>query len=318
MVEGATRTRTPCWWQRSTSSTASSSGKSASVISTSSIASKWRSSCSSERKSRQAVHDADRRARHVAERLDLAAVAEGVRDGVDVRARPDEHGAATVAGCPQDDPAELLEAPAERRDVDEGEGQRAVEDVVGLEVLALEQGVQEHDQRGLEERGDHARETRTLAALAVQARAREQQQHHEAAEREVVERLIPHVGNRVRVAHGALDDERGVDGQLEARAGRARRGWRRATRAAGEVELQEVPEQGLAGPDVALRQRCGLDLLKLFEKSVRHGAPRRHVVKQLQRANVAAWAHNASLREKSLAFCETEVVRRGRVGARFR
>ena len=53
IVDGATRTRTPCWWQRSTSSTASSWGKSASAISTSSIASKWRSSCSSERKSRR-------------------------------------------------------------------------------------------------------------------------------------------------------------------------------------------------------------------------------------------------------------------------
>ena len=147
-------------------------------------------------------------------------------------------------------------------------------------------------------------------ALAVEARAREQQQHHEAAEREVVERLIPHLGDRVRVAHGALDDQSGVDGQLEAQqVERAEGGY--ADGAAGEVELEEVPEQGLAGPYVAFRQRCGLDLLKLFEKSVRHGAPRRHVVKQLQRANVAAWAHNASLREKSLAFCETEVVRRG-------
>ena len=32
-----------------------------------------------------------------------------------------------------------------------------------------------------------------------------------------------------------------------------------------------APEQGLARPDVALRQRDGLDLLKLFEKSVGHG-----------------------------------------------
>ena len=51
IVDGATRTRTPWRWQRSTSSTASSCGKSASAISTSSMASKWRSSCSSERKS---------------------------------------------------------------------------------------------------------------------------------------------------------------------------------------------------------------------------------------------------------------------------
>ena len=52
IVDGATRTRMPFWWQRSTSSTACSCGNSGSVISTSSMASKWRSSVSSEPKSR--------------------------------------------------------------------------------------------------------------------------------------------------------------------------------------------------------------------------------------------------------------------------
>src|SRR6185295_10051777 len=110
----------------------------------------------------EAVQDTDGRAGDIAEGLDLAAVAECVRDGVDVRARADEHGAAAVAGSPQDESAQPLEGPAEGRDVDEREDQGAVEDVVRLELPALEQGVQEHDQRGLEERGDHAREPGAL------------------------------------------------------------------------------------------------------------------------------------------------------------
>ena len=51
IVEGATRTLTPCSWQRSTSSTASSCGNSGSAIRTSSTALKLRSSVSSVPKS---------------------------------------------------------------------------------------------------------------------------------------------------------------------------------------------------------------------------------------------------------------------------
>ena len=125
-----------------------------------------------------------------------------------------------------------------------------------------------------------------LPALPVQAGAGEQEQHHETAQRQVVERLAPHVRDRVRVPDGALHDERGVDRELEAeQVERPERGDAHA--GPGEVELQQPSEQGLARPDVALRQRYGLDLLKLFEKSVGHGAPRRQVVKHLQPANVA-------------------------------
>ena len=39
----------------------------------------------------------------------------------------------------------------------------------------------------------------------------------------------------------------------------------------GKIELEEAAEQGHTRPDVALWQRDGLNLLELFEKSVRHG-----------------------------------------------
>ena len=93
----------------------------------------------------------------------------------------------------------------------------------------------------------------------------------------------------VRVTDRGLHDQRGVDreeqpGQVQRREDRDARDGSR------EVELQEPSEQGRARPDVALRQREGLNLLQLFQKSVRHGAPRRQVVKQLPPANVAVRA----------------------------
>ena len=81
----------------------------------------------------------------------------------------DQHGPAAVAGGSEDEAAQVLEPPPERRHVDQPEEERRVEDVVRLELLALQQRVQEHDQRRLEERRDHAREAGALRALAVEA-----------------------------------------------------------------------------------------------------------------------------------------------------
>ena len=228
IVDGATRTRTPCWWHWSTSSTASLWGKSASVISTSSMASKWRSSCSSERKSRRPSSRCDRRARDEPVGLDLARVAQGVRDGLDVRARPDQHRPPAVARGPQDHARHALEQPAERGHVQQREEQRPVEDVVRLERLALDLRVDEDDQRDLEQRGDHACEARPLGAVAVEARAREQQQHHQPAEREVVLRLTPHLAQLVG------GDDRPSSAPAPCRwRGRGRSGRARRARPAG-------------------------------------------------------------------------------------
>ena len=71
-----------------------------------------------------------------------------------------------------------------------------------------------------------------------------------------------------------LDDQRRVDREEEAGEVEGPE-CRDAHEGAREVELQQTAEQGLARSNVALRQRDGLDLLQLFEKSVCHGAPRR-------------------------------------------
>ena len=202
----------------------------------------------------QPVEQRDRRTRHEPIRLDLAAVAERVRDGLDVHAGAHEHRTPSVAGGTQDRTAELLEPPAERRHVDQREEERAVEDVVGLELLALEQREQEHDQCGLEQRGDHARQPGALSALAIEAGAPEQQQHHQPAERQVFERLVPHQAESFGAADRRLDDQRRVDGQQE--PGEIERGERRdAHDGAAHVEAEQPAEQGLASPDVALGQR---------------------------------------------------------------
>ena len=182
IVEGATRTFTPCSWQRSTSSTASSCGNSGSAISTSSTASKLRSSVSSVPKSSQPA-GAVRRERHVPERLDRMAARERVGNRLDVAAAAHEHGSAAVAGGAQQGAADLLEHPAERRDVEEREEKRAVEDVVRVELDALDLRVEpDHDHR-LEERRDHLGRAGPKRPVAIEAGAGEQEHHHERGER---------------------------------------------------------------------------------------------------------------------------------------
>ena len=252
IVEGATRTRTPCRWQRSTSSTASAWGKSGSAISTSSTASKWRSSCSSERKSRRPSTSASGRAGDEAVGLDHVRVLERVRDGLDVRARADQHRAAPVAGGAQHRARDALEAPAQDRHVEQREEQRAVEDVVRLERLALDLGVDQDHERDLEQRRDHAREAGPLRAVAVEARAGEQQEHHEPGERRVLLGLAPHLPELLGRDDRRLDHERGVDGEEEADQVE-RRERRHAREGAQRVEAQDAAEERAACP----RERRG-------------------------------------------------------------
>ena len=199
----------------------------------------------------QAVHQRHRRARHEAVGLDLAAVAQRVRDRLDVRAGADQHRPAAVAGGAQDRPGHPLERPAESRHVDQREQQRPVEDVERLEVLALEQRVDQHHHGGLEERRDHARKPGALRPLAVEPGAAEQQQHHQPAQRQVVERLVPHLPDLVGMAQGRLHEQRGVDREEEAGEIERREGGD-ARDGPGEVEPQQPSEQGLTRPHVAL------------------------------------------------------------------
>ena len=94
-----------------------------------------------------------RRQRHESDRLHLRLLAslEGVRHRGDLRAAADEHGSARVPGRAEDRSAHALEPPPEERDVDEGEEQAPVEDVVGGEVVALHDRVGQHQERDLEQ-----------------------------------------------------------------------------------------------------------------------------------------------------------------------
>ena len=269
-MDGATRTRTPWRWQRSTSSTASSCGKSASAISTSSMASKWRSSCSSERKSSRPLESLARPARDEAVRLDHLAVAQRQRHRGDVRPRPDEHRTAAVAGRAQHHAADALEHPARRGHVDQREEERPVEDVVRVELVALDLGVDQDHQHHLDERGDHLREAGPLRAVAVEARACEQQHHDEAGERRVVLRLVEHLAERVRRLDRRLDRERGPDRQEEAtdvERGEDRDPAERADRVEPEHAAEE---QRFRRAYVAVGERDRLDLSQLFDQAVRH------------------------------------------------
>jgi hypothetical protein len=107
-----------------------------------------------------------------------------------VRAAADEDRATVVAAQAQDQARQLLEQIAERRDIDQREQERPVEDVVARELFALHDREQHHDDRRLEERGDHAREAGPHRAVRVEVRASEQQQRDEDGQRRDVLRLV--------------------------------------------------------------------------------------------------------------------------------
>ena len=198
------------------------------------------------RRQRDEADDVDRRVRGVAQR---------VADGLDVLAAADEHRAALVARRAQEPAGRLLVAEAQQRDVDDGEEQRAVEDVERGELVAAGDRVDERDERDLRQRGDDARHARPLAAGRVQARAGEQQHGQQARE---VEQLVgrgrlraqlPDAGQQARLQPQRCED-RHVDADRVEHEQRAD-----AHDAAQRVEAQQEREDRRAlAPDVALGQ----------------------------------------------------------------
>ena len=156
-----------------------------------------------------------RQQRHEADRVDLRSL-QRVRHGFDVRAGAHEDRAAVVAAHAQDRAGELLEQVPERRDVDECEQQRPVEDVVARELLALDDREDHDHERGLEERGDDTREARPDSAFGVEVRAGEQQQRHEDGQRGNVLGLVEGQNEVRLVAQVSLQLERRPDGQEDA------------------------------------------------------------------------------------------------------
>ena len=219
----------------------------------------------------KAVEERHRRARDEAVGLDDVRVAERVGDRLDVGAGADQHGAAAIAGGAQHHGGGALEQPAQQRHVEQREEERGVEDVVRLEGLALDRGVDQHHERDLEQRRDHAREAGPLAAVAVEPRAGEQQQHHERGQREVLVGLAPHLVELLGRANRRLHHQRRVD--REEQADQVQRAERAdAHQGTQGVEAQDAAEdQRLARAHVAVGQGDRLDLPQLFDQALRHG-----------------------------------------------
>ncbi len=215
------RTCTPRRWHSSTSSTHRSSGKSESAMIT---------SCTAySREHARQILDLPERAQAVvgprlqrdeAHHLDRQAdlVRQGVRDALDVVARPDQHRAAAVAGLAQQEPGGAVVEVPEGADVEDPEAQRAVEDVVARVLLAVrrDQRVDERDERRLEEAGDDLRQAGARGPVGIQPLLREQQDHDQEGERDVLVRRRPH-DLRVpdAVEHDLLEQQAGEDRQRD-------------------------------------------------------------------------------------------------------
>ena len=163
IVEGARRTRTPRWWHWSTSSTASSCGKSGSAMMTSSM----RSVASTLSRSpsepsgaaplpgsalrREEADDLDRRVRRVAERVsDVARCACPCRRaprGAGSRRRAASRRSATRSRARNEETIQQI-----------ANAERALEEVVAGEVFAADDGEEQRDDGDLEQRADDPRE----------------------------------------------------------------------------------------------------------------------------------------------------------------
>jgi hypothetical protein len=136
--------------------------------------------------------------------------------------------------------------------------------------VALDLGIDEDDQDHLEERRDDLGEARPLGAVAVEAGAREQQNHHERGERRVLLGRAIGVRQGVGVLDRGLEGKRGPDREEQA-ADVERRQDRDAAERPDRVEAEDpAQEQRLGRADVAVGEGEGLDLPQLFDKAVRH------------------------------------------------
>ena len=220
----------------------------------------------------------------------VGAATEGVGDGVDLVALADDHRAPPVAGGPQRPAADTVEHPAERRHVDEREEEAAIEDVVRGEVLTLDQGVREHDEGDLHERGHDAREAGADRAVRVEAGAGEQQQGHEDREGRPVLRLLEGGGEVGLAVDQGLQLERGPDRAID--SGDVQRAQDHDPREAAHrlIPDEGAPDGRLTGAYVAGWERHRgprLQLLQLFDQSVRHLGVACRPLQQRRGGNVA-------------------------------
>ena len=221
------------------------------------------------RRERDEADDADRGVRAVPQR---------VGDRVDVRARADEHRAPLVARRAEDHPGEPLVGRAQQRDDRDREDQRAVEDVVRRELLAVHEREGQRDERHLEQPGHDRAHARARAAVRVQPRAGEEQDGQQVREGDDVLRLVD-LRARIPVLeehrlHAQRDEDREPD------PGEVERGERQHAREAPQrAHLQHERQRGRPlAADVLRGQRevdsSGLRVPRLF--SLMFSGRRRH------------------------------------------
>ncbi len=195
IVDGATWTVTPCWWHRSTRSSARSCGNSGSAMMTS-----WTFSTV------QHVADLVKAARTSADRCGAACRATGSRRCRRWRGHrppsasatapmrlpgPDEHGPPAVADLLEQPPGELGVGLTQRAVVQQPERERPVEDPVAGEVLAVGQREDQPEQRRLEQPGGDLGEARAAGPVGVQIQPREREHGEQIGERQEVPRRRP-------------------------------------------------------------------------------------------------------------------------------
>ena len=185
IVEGARRTRMPRRWHWSTSSTAASWGKSASAMITSSTGSEPSTA------SRFSSGPSERRpsaASGVGERKPITSIcacgwsASARATSAICLPRPTSTARRWKPASAQQQRGDAVVDAAEGADVENGEGERAVEEVVAREVFAVDEREDQRDDGDLEERAHDARQPGPQRALGVEARVREEQRGEQVAE----------------------------------------------------------------------------------------------------------------------------------------
>ena len=131
------------------------------------------------------------------------AAAEGVGDRLDVRARADEHRPAAIADLLEQPAGHLRVDLAQARDVDDPERERAVEDEVAGEVVAVGQREQRPEQCRLEEAGRDLGEPGPARPVGVEVQPREREHGQQVGEGARKWSVLTHASCRVKPRRNA-------------------------------------------------------------------------------------------------------------------
>ena len=154
-----------------------------------------------------------RRERDEADEVHLGPRAAAQRVGhlLDVASGAHQQRAAPIAGLLEHPAGEAGVPLAQHRDVRRAEEQRAVEDVVALEVVAGGQGEDERDHRRLEQGGEDLGQTGASRPIGVQVGAREHQDGEQVGEGQRRAGVGPHRFEAEIAPQRQLDRDGGSD-----------------------------------------------------------------------------------------------------------